>query len=201
MMNMKTVTIALIAAAAFAGQAQAASLKIVEVAAPPINCVFDLSCQLVVEDSLGLLVPIGDVGPGRLQTRTFTGTTGAPGAGLTEYQYRVNLSDMVAGAKPNCVTTMKIGFGPVAALPYKGASSPPAEIFVVTSGGTGSIAPASATQSGGVITFKFAQPICPGQSSLFFGLASGKPPALATALFAAAKQRKPISTPARIPAH
>jgi hypothetical protein len=183
---------------ALALPAQAATLKIVEVAAPAVNCVFDKSCQLVVEDSLGPLILPGNIGPSRLQTRTFTGTAGAPGVGKTEYQYRVNLTDTVVAKKADCIRALKIDFGPVATLPYDPAK-PPGQAFVVTAGGTGSVGLASATQSGRAVTFKFSAPICPGQSSLFFGLASDGAPAPTTAHATITLSRKPFATAARAP--
>jgi hypothetical protein len=58
----------------------------------------------------------------------------------------------------------------VVKLPYgpNGAS----DIFVVTSGGLGSVGIGSADQAGGTITLTFASPVCPGATSYFFGLAS-----------------------------
>jgi hypothetical protein len=45
-------------------------------------------------------------------------------------------------------------------------------VYVVTSGGLGSVGLSSANQVGSAITFTFAQPVCPGATSYFFGLAS-----------------------------
>src|SRR5580693_3382016 len=113
----------LASAIALALPAQAASLKIVEVGAPAVNCVFNKSCQLVVEDSLGPLMLPGNIGPGRLQTRTYTGDAG-PGAGKTDYQYRVNLTDTLVAKKADCIRALKIDFGSVATLPYDPAKPP-----------------------------------------------------------------------------
>ena len=60
-------TAALLASA----NAQAAFLNVVNVVAPDINCVFEATCRVVVNDSIGDLsfTPLGN--GARLQTRTF----------------------------------------------------------------------------------------------------------------------------------
>jgi hypothetical protein len=50
------------------------------------------------------------------------------------------------------------------------------QVYVVTSGGLGTVAPTSVTQSNGTVTFHFTNAICPGESSLFVGLVSSNPP-------------------------
>jgi hypothetical protein len=185
------------AALALAAPAQAGPLKIVEVGAPAVNCVFDKSCQLLVTDSLGAIHLAGDVGIGRMQTRTYTGAAGAPGAGKTVYQYRVDLKDVLTDTAQNCIGALKIDFGPVATLPYSG----PAQVFVVTTGGLGSVGLASATLTGGVVTFKFAAPICPEKSSFFFGLSSADAPAPSTAQLFSMQSGPMLSPPVRAPAH
>ena len=195
---------ALLCAAALAlavpSPAPAAALKIVEVGAPAINCVFDKSCKLLVEDSLGAIKLAGDVGIGRMQTRTVTGAAGTPGAGKTVYQYRVDLKDVLTDTAKNCIGALKIDFGKVASLPYKGPGSS-AQIFVVTSGGSGSIGLASATLTGSIVTFKFAAPICPEQSSYFLGLTSNAAPVPATAQLFSVRSGPMLSPPVRAPAH
>src|SRR6185295_16597285 len=88
----KTIRIgAFVALLASPATVQAASLNVVTVAAPDVNCVFDPSCKLVVTDSVGdILIP--NMKGGILQSRTFSGAAGAPGAGLTGYDYRIDLT-------------------------------------------------------------------------------------------------------------
>src|SRR6202043_753591 len=178
------VRIAVIAATGIFGAvlgAQAAPLSVVDVAAPGINCVFNATpipnvpppaCQVLVNDSIGVFTPPGDIGTARLQSRTYPGTAPAPAAGDMAYVYRVDLTAVKGVTAANCVTKLALKFGPVVKLPY-GASGP-ADVFVVTTGGLGSVKIASADQVGGTITFMFASPICPGATSYFFGLASKK---------------------------
>src|SRR6202051_4652232 len=175
------IRVALIAADGIFGaalDAQAAPLSVVDVAAPGINCVFNATpipnvpppaCQVVVNDSIGVFTPPGDIGTGRLQSRTYPGTAPAPAPGAMAYVYRVDLTAVKGVTAANCVTRLALKFGPVVKLPY-GASGA-ADVFVVTTGGLGSVKIGSADQVGGTITFTFASPVCPGDTSYFFGLA------------------------------
>ena len=177
-----TMRVAVVAAAGCYGAAsgaQAAPLSVVDVAAPAINCVFNATpipnapppaCQVVVNDSIGVFTPPGDIGTARLQSRTYPGTAPAPAAGDMAYVYRVDLTEVKGVTAANCVTKLALKFGPVVKLPYSASGA--ADIFVVTTGGLGSVKIASADQIGGTITFTFAQPVCPGDTSYFFGLAS-----------------------------
>ena len=67
--------------------ANAAPLKIVNVAAPAINCVFSTSCSVRVKDTKED-VPLSTGGEGVLRTRTFKGSQGSPAEGLFAYEYR-----------------------------------------------------------------------------------------------------------------
>ena len=178
-----TVRIASIAAGclAAASAAQAAPLSIVNVSAPGINCVFSPTkipntpppaCSVVVDDSVGTFTPPGDQGDARLQSRTYPGTAPAPAAGDMAHVYRVDLTSVKGLTAANCVTKLALDFGPVVKMPY--GPSGKSDIFVVTGGGLGSIDLAAADQVGNVITFTFSQPVCPGATSYFFGLASKK---------------------------
>jgi len=174
--------IAVIAAAGMFGavlDVQAAPLSIVDVAAPATNCVFNTTpipnapppaCQMVVNDSIGVFTPPGDIGVARLQSRTYPGTAPAPAAGTMAYVYRVDLTAVKGVTAANCVTKLALKFGPVVKLPYSASGA--ADVFVVTTGGLGSVKIASADQVGGTITFTFAAPVCPGDTSYFFGVAS-----------------------------
>jgi hypothetical protein len=124
----------------------------------------------VVNDSIGVFTPPGDLGAARLQSRTYPGTAPAPAAGAMAYVYRVDLTAVKGVTAANCVTKLALKFGPVVKLPYSASGT--ADVFVVTTGGLGSVKIASADQVGGTITFTFASPICPGATSYFFGLAS-----------------------------
>jgi len=81
------------------------------------------------------------------------------------------------GATP-CVESLRIRFGPVSTLAVTDSNGvvSTGEVFVVTSGGTGTVALASIQQTGQVITVNFGSSICPGSSSLYFGFVSSNAP-------------------------
>lgn len=178
-----TMRVTVIAAAGIFGAAsgaQAVPLAVVNVDAPAINCVFSPTkipnapppaCSVVVNDSIGTFTPPGDSGDARLQSRTYPGTAPAPAAGDLAYIYRVDLTAVQGATAANCVTTLALDFGPVVKLPY-GPNGSKFHVFVVTVGGLGSVEVASADQVGKTITFTFSKPVCPGDTSYFFGLAS-----------------------------
>jgi len=199
MTRAKTVYLAMALICA-AGSASAAPLSIVTVNAPAINCVFNATCAVTVTDTIGDYPPkSGYTGVPRLQSRTYPGAAAAPAAGLIAFVYRVDFTSAAAATDVNCATDLKINFGPVVPLPYAAGGS--ADIFVVTTGGLGTIAPTSATQVGNFVTFNFATPVCPGQTSFFFGLASHSDPHDVTAKSSLTYGGGEVSVPARAPAH
>ncbi len=137
---------------------------------------FNPACSVVVTDSVAGIPNPAPTSLGRLQTRTISGAPGAPANGLTGYLYRIDLSSLGGSTPPLCVSAFKIAFGPMPPLHYPN-NGPLAQVFVVTSGGLGSIAPSGADLTGTTLTFTFRTPVCAGQSSFFFGLASRTPPA------------------------
>jgi hypothetical protein len=171
----------------FATTAQAVPLNIVNVSAPPINCIFDASCTVVVNDTTAPL-PLSGSGTGFFQSRTFRGLPGSPAAGLYAYEYRVDLRNAVGITNIGCVTSVTLNFGPVVStLDFNNDGTKSDQVFVVTGGGLGSVGIASADQVGSQITFNFSSPVCAGgspgagQSSFFWGLVSARPPRNVTA--------------------
>jgi hypothetical protein len=178
---------ALITALASAGLVGASeALNVVNVNAPAINCVFNPACKVTVTDSIGDIPLPGTTAKGRLQSRTYAAARGAPAAGKTAYVYRVNLSNAAGVAPRACVASLWVFTGYPAPQQYNGAG-PLDHVFVVTSGGLGSIGVASAVQEGEGTKFTFTRPVCsgsrgrPGDSSFFFGVASSYPPVSRTA--------------------
>lgn len=157
------------------------SLTIVPVTAPDINCVFDTDCTITVSDSVGAIsVPFASAG-GRLQSRTQPpGEPGTPGQGLYAYEYRVDLTQAAGLTAVICVDRLTIEFGPIERLDYN-RDGRPDDVYVVTGGGLGSVAPSAVSQSGRNVTFRFQPGVCPGnapgngETSFFFGLASTTP--------------------------
>ena len=142
--TIRIAVIALTALFSVASGAQAAPLSVVDVAAPAINCVFNSTpipnvpppaCQVVVNDSIGVFTPPGDIGVARLQSRTYPGTAPAPAAGDMAYVYRVDLTTVKGVTAANCVTKLALKFGPVVKLQY--GPSGDSDIFVVTPAGLG----------------------------------------------------------------
>jgi hypothetical protein len=163
--------------AAPSAAANADKLKIVEVAAPAINCVFSPLCSILPTDSTAPIPLNFTAGSPFLQTRTFLGIAGTPGGGRTGYEYRVDLRS--AAGSVGCLLGLVVNFGPIVSLPYRPGQV--ADVYVITQGGLGTVGLKSAEQDGGVITFEFAKPMCvgtnsgAGESSFFFGLASNRP--------------------------
>jgi hypothetical protein len=185
---MRLYDIALWAAPALlAVPAAAGPLSVVTVNSPAINCVYETDCTITVTDSVGTIpVPNLTAGIARLQTRTFTGLAGAPAAGKTGYEYRVDLTTAVTNAEFSCVTDLAVDFGPITKLQYNNAG-PADDVYVITHGGLGKIGILFAEQTGSTVTFTFSQPVCAGQTAntgdttFFFGLTSAFAPRAITA--------------------
>ncbi|MEA2838654.1 MAG: hypothetical protein QOD89_3204 [Bradyrhizobium sp.] len=186
--------------------AGAAPLSVVKVTAPDINCVFETDCTIIVTDSVGNIALPNISGIARLQSRTFIGQAGAPGAGKTAYEYRVDLTQATALGDVACVTALDVDFGPVTVLQYNKVG-PADDVFVVTKGGLGTIGLASAVQNRNIVTFTFSQPVCaadssgPGQTTFFFGLASTNVPKAIVATIEAPGVFPDIDVKARAPNH
>jgi hypothetical protein len=177
--------------------ANSANLTVVEVSAPAVNCVFNSSCTVVVDDSSGTLAntPLGS--GGFLQSRTYPGMPGTPGAGTTAYEYRVDLR--TANPFADCLAGVVINFGPVKQLTYPQAQQ--GHVFVTTQGGLGSVGIQTAEQDGDVITFTFSKYLCGGETSYFFGMAATTGPKTATATLFGIGNPPFIQVDVRTPTH
>jgi hypothetical protein len=185
--------------------ASGGQLKVVTVAAPAVNCIFNPSCIITVTDSVGQLAiqNLDKPNTAWLQSRTFTGVAGTAAAGKTGYEYRLDMTQ--ASGALQCVAGIVINFGPITQLPY--ANNTPADVYVVTQGGLGTIGLGSAQQDSDVITFTFNKLICPSEpansanTTFFFGLASAHPPTAITAGVFATGNPAFYNVPARAPQH
>jgi hypothetical protein len=161
-------------------------LKVVNVSAPSINCIFDPSCTVTVTDTSDT-IPIPAGGTNFLQSRTFVGKPGSPADGLYAYEYRIDLRNAMGITYIPCISSMKIEFGPVVSTLDFNGDGDADQVYVVTSGGLGSIGLASADKVGNEITFNFSPSVCAGgspgtgQSTFFFGLVSTQPQKSVTA--------------------
>ena len=159
-----------------AAPAHAAQLTVVEVNAPAINCVFNTTCTVTVDDSVSTL-QFTPYGAGAfLQSRTYSGQPGTPGAGLTVYEYRLDMTEAVGFTE--CIAGLVVDFGPVVKLTYP--PNQPAHAYVITQGGLGDDGIESAEQDGDVVTFTFKTNLCPGHTTYFFGMAAAKGPEAVT---------------------
>jgi hypothetical protein len=142
---------------------------------------YDPNCAGTSADSSAPVSIDGIGGRALLHTRIFTGEFGSPATGLSGYAYRVNMSGAYGGRKTACVSALRLTFGPTVKLPYV-SGGPYVDVFVVTTGGLGSIGLASAERDGNAIVFTFSHPVCAGadrgqgQSSFYFGLTSTQAP-------------------------
>jgi hypothetical protein len=194
---MKIHSIVLAGAALLAPPAVAANLTVVKVAAPAVNCVFNASCTVTVNDSVGKLT-FSQLGDGAFfQSRTYPAVAGTPGAGNMAYEYRLDLRQ--ANIFAECVVGLVLNFGTVTKLTYP--QNQPGHVFVITQGGLGSVGIKSAEQDGSVITFTFEKWLCAGETSFFFGLAAtGAPTAVSATLFGPGSPGF-IAINARVPTH
>ncbi len=204
------ITTASVAFLITSGAAHSTALKIVNVGAPAINCVFNTECQVTVTDNIGTVPLPGisgqsqwkDRGPAVLQSRSNAGAKGSPAAGETAYLYRMVLTSAVGSG---CVNTLKLDVGPIKKH-YFNFSGTLADVFVVTSGGIGTIGLSSASQEGNIVTFKFNKPVCAGpspdkgDSSYFFGFAAGTEP-MQTSSKVEASGGAAFDVPTRVPRH
>jgi hypothetical protein len=183
----------------------AAPLTVVTVAAPDINCIFNPTCKLTGIDTVGDIPLPAISGKAVLQSRTFIGAPGAPGDGLTAYEYRIDLTQASTLSEFVCVTDLAVDFGPVTKLQYD-KTGPDDQVYVVTKGGLGSIGLLSADQTDSLVTFVFSQPVCvgqegkPGDTSYFIGLASKGAPTAVTAKVVSPGPG-PLDVKARAPSH
>ena len=153
--------------------ARAQPLTVAEVNAPAIPCVFHPACIITVSDTVGFIPLPFLAAPNTafLQSRTFSGAAGTPAAGRAGYMYRISLTQ--ASGSGGCLGGLVLNFGPALKLPY--APDKLADVFVITSGGIGSIGLKSAERFGEVIEFDLAKPLClDGVSAQIFS--SGNPP-------------------------
>src|SRR5947209_5474527 len=192
------------ALAVLPGAAQAQVLKVVEVGAPAINCVFQTDCNIPVTDTVGnILLPTLAPGTSWLQSRTFAGEPGAPGVGTTGYEYRISMTQ--ASGTSDCIISFTLNFGPHKPLPYKNNQN--ADVYVVTTGGLGTISLSKAERFGDVIEFTLSKPLCVdgpaniANTTFFIGLAATAAPMHVNAHIAAAGATPIYAVDARVPTH
>jgi len=166
----------------------AVSLILTIVGAPDINCKFDTDCRIFVNDFSDHFILPGAAGDAFLQSRSFPeGQPLTEGEGLFAYLYRIDLRELAGILQIPCISQFKVAWvGGVVPLDYDNDSQLE-DVFVVTSGGLGTVAPIAAEKTWHTITFTFNPLVCAGSSAgggdstFFFGLASSAPPQVVTA--------------------
>ncbi|CBE67858.1 protein of unknown function [Candidatus Methylomirabilis oxygeniifera] len=167
-------------------------VKTVNVSASTIYCRFDPSCAVNSNDSTTTPIPMQAGGTALLHSRTFAGKPGTPASGLYGYEYRLDLEkasetmvevEGVATKRVPCLLTMSLEFGPIVdTLDYDGDGKAGDLIYIVTSGGPGTIRPGAVHRWRNKLIVNFDTPVCvgpsgdQGHSSYLFGLASTQPP-------------------------
>lgn len=155
-------------------------LRVVHVFAPEINRVFSRSGSMIANDTVAPVILAGTKGEGFLQSRSGTpGEPGTAGAGLSSYFYRLSLSGLFGDA---AVRSLEVSIARPATLNLSDAGvKAEAEVFVVTQGGLGTIAPSRAEIVGDHVVLTFDPPLRAGEDSYFIGIAASGLPVSATA--------------------
>jgi hypothetical protein len=102
--QMKKKLLALASVLLVTGSSLAAPVDLVDVGASEINCLFSPTCTLLVSNTFSPLALPGTSGSGVLETRVFVGQPGSPDQDVYGYEYRVDLSGVVATNEPACFT-------------------------------------------------------------------------------------------------
>jgi hypothetical protein len=176
-------TVAALMLAPWALPARAEPLTVVDLSSPAVRCVFATNkhCNLRGTASVGAIPIAGIAGSAVLHSLTFPADPDSPAAGLTGYEFRVDLTQATTGPTKACVTQLTLDAGPPSRLPYTGRDDR-FDVFVINTRVTGFVGLASAERAGPAITFVFAKPVCPGagsdkgEASYFFGFAAATPP-------------------------
>lgn len=160
--------------------APSAPLKMATISATEARCLFAADCDTFPDNSVATFTLESTTGVGMLHTQLWPrGESGSAGAGLFPYLYRVDLRELVGSGNPGCVTAVSFDFGPVVPLDYDNDTDLE-EVFLLTSGSEGNLAPSAIDMDSGQLTISFSPAICGdfspaqnnGKSSFWFGLAS-----------------------------
>ena len=172
----------LLFALALIASSGAGALEVVEVNGAVLNCLFapalgDGTCpRTVAEDWVATFSLPFSAGDGRLQSRVMTaGDAGTAGAGLVEYAYRVNLTEVRGSTALSCVSRLIVEFSSFSRFDFD-QDRALEDAFAITAAGSGTVGPSRVDRVGDSIAFSFSPAICPGESSYFMGLVSTEPP-------------------------
>jgi hypothetical protein len=174
-MKIRKLGLAAAAAMALAHTPLAAQeLTIADVNRSQANCDFDPACKGVSTDTSVNLQYYMQGDAAQIKTSTLAGLAGSPAAGKTGYEYQIDLTAVPVNGGSECIFGMVLGFRTVDQVNYGGNGA--ADLYVVTSGGSGTIAPTAAELiAPGLVEIDFGGAgICAGQASMTFGLSSSQ---------------------------
>jgi hypothetical protein len=200
-------TVAALMLAPWTWHAMAEPLTTIDLSSPALRCVFATNkrCNLDGTASVGAIPIPGIAGSAILHSLTFPAAPDSPAAGLTGYEFRVDLSKATAEATKVCVTRLTLDVGRLSRLPYTGRAEL-FDVFIINTHVPGLVGLASAERAGAAIKFVFAKPVCPGagsdkgESSYFFGFAAATAPREISATVQL-DSGETLQVPARAPAH
>lgn len=174
-----------------AAGASAQSLRFIS-AGTGIYCHFSDSCNIVPTPLSDSFTPTNVAVTCTLASRSFPGTS-QNAQGQYGYEYQISLdSNGATGTNIVTVNSLSLDFGEP--VPFAFGEHASNYVWVLTSGGPIGIAPDSATASGKKVTFTFAPPITLNTATdqttntFYFGIASGTPPQVSTAILSGTAQ-------------
>lgn len=161
----------------------ATPLRFVETDAKNIDCIFNLRCKIVTQEtSASIPMPPNIIGKTYLHSRTFKGGKHSKAEGKTAYQYRIDFRKASSMSEAPCVVGLILTFGPVTQLPYGGVGEL-ADVHVIKPENHAAVGLFAVEKSDNSIVFTFSQPLCAappgtgeGAESRVFGLTSDRHP-------------------------
>jgi hypothetical protein len=132
-----------------------------------LYCIFSPSCgPLLFGDHLSDPYSVtNSPTQGVLSSGTVVGQPGTPAGGMRAFLYSLDMTQVAPGAP--CVARLDLDFGTPASIDLDGNGTPDT-FLVFPVAGSGQVAPTSVQLTGGTVSVSLS--VCPGQSSLTFGL-------------------------------
>ena len=192
---MKKHLLASIAGILVAAGLHAQSLKLLNVNDPGIYCRFSPDCHVAAVEKSSSFTPTNLAATCVLESRSFAGNS-KDTTGVYGYEYRVILSN--AGARGDnflTVDSLALNFDSPQNFAFGGHANN--QVWVVATGGPGSLAPGSASFSGTNIVFQFDPPIVlatktnQSTGTYYFGMMSTGQPRITTAVITGSAQASP----------
>ena len=138
-------------------------LETAEVSAAELDCMFSKDCTALNSTVESTFTLSDTTGTGLLRTyKPKMGTVGTTGAGLYNYNYQFDLSDVISTT--HCISSVELDFGPIVPLDYDNDGALE-YAYVIVSGGTGTVAPSSVEQSNDNVRVNFETGLCGGASA------------------------------------